>query len=180
MGIENEKRKIIYQINYIKKEELDKRIKTSIEQVLMSYPDVYMQLRIKEKDSALKKLEIRNYESANQISDLLGVMIVTKNVEEAYKIKSELESIIPNISVEDYIKNPKYGYKSIHLNCRIAEDIPLEIQIKTEKMKIAQEMVHDSIYKNENLNQKTKNILSTIAYKNIENAVNLNYKRISF
>lgn len=178
MEIESEKQKIIYQINYIKENGLDKKVKSIIEEITNNYPDVYLKVRIKEEKSAINKLDIKKYQYANQISDLLGVMIVTKDIDEVYKIKADLEKLIPNINVEDYIKKPKFGYKSVHLNCRIAKDIPLEIQIKTEKMKIAQEMVHDSIYKNRNLNEKTKNMLSTIAYINIENSIEMDYRRL--
>lgn len=175
MCTENEKQKLIYQINYIKQEKLDEKIRNNIENVIKKYPDVYIKTRIKEEDSAIQKLDIRNFEYADQISDLLGVMIITKDIEEAYKIEADLQKVFPNSIEEDYIKNPKFGYQSIHLNCKIEKEIPLEIQIKTEKMKIAQELVHDSIYKNNNLNVKTKNMLSSMAYENINRIFNKKY-----
>lgn len=176
--MENEKEKLIYQINYIEETQLDKKVRALIEEVTNKYPEVYIKIRIKDIESATKKLNIKNYKYASQISDLLGVMIITKSINQVYQIKTELETIIPNVKVQDYIETPKFGYKSVHLNCLIKENIPLEIQIKTEKMKIAQEMVHDSIYKNNSLNKQTKNILSMMAYKTIENFMNLNYKKL--
>lgn len=174
MCTENEKQKLIYQINHIKQEKLDEKIRVDIENVIKKYPDVYMKTRIKEQDSAIQKLDIRNFEYAEQIGDLFGAMIVTTNIDEAYKIEEDLQKTFPNSVEEDYIKNPKFGYQSIHLNCKI-EGVPVEIQIKTEKMKIAQEIVHDSIYKNNNLNTKTKNMLSAMAYENINRIMNKKY-----
>lgn len=174
MCAENEKQKLIYKINHIKEEKLDEKIKSDVEDVIKNYPDVYMKTRIKEQDSAIQKLDIRNFDYADQIGDLFGVMIVTQDIEEAYKIEADLQRAFPDSVEEDYIKNPKFGYQSIHLNCKI-EEVPVEIQIKTEKMKIAQELVHDSIYKNNNLNTKTKNMLSTMAYENINRIMNKEY-----
>lgn len=164
MNLEEEKRKVIYRIQSIHNQNLDKEVSKKIEQVLKKYPDCYMKVRIKEEKSAIKKMEIRNFSSADQIGDLLGIMIVTKNKEEIYEIEKELKKIWEDTKIEDYIENPKYGYQSLHMNCKLNSNIPIEIQIKTEEMRKAQEVVHESIYKNENLEESTRNILSSVIY----------------
>ena len=72
-----------------------------------------------------------------------------------------------NCLEEDYIKNPKNGYKSIHLNYLVEKNIPLEIQIKTKQMKVAQDIVHDKIYKNFSLSEDLRNVLSKLAFLKI-------------
>ena len=94
-------------------------------------------------------------------------MLVTDKIEDVYKIRNELKNTFGNGIEEDYIKNPKNGYQSIHLNYFVEQNIPLEIQIKTKRMKLAQDIVHDKIYKNFKLSEDLRNVLSQLAFLKI-------------
>ena len=50
------------------------------------------------------------------------------------------------------------------LNYLVEKNIPLEIQIKTKQMKAAQDIVHDKIYKNYNLSEELRNVLSNLVF----------------
>ena len=109
-------------------------------------------------------MKVRNFNSANQISDYIGYMVITNTVEDVYKVKNILENNLGECLEEDYIRNPKNGYQSVHLNYHIENNIPLEIQIKTKRMKFAQDIVHDKIYKNVNLSDSLKSFLSNLTF----------------
>ena len=75
-----------------------------------------MTVRTKTDESAIKKIQIREYQKAEELRDLIGVMITTNTEEEAYKIAKKIVLENSNCKIEDYIQHPKNGYKSIHLN----------------------------------------------------------------
>ena len=132
-----EEQKILSIIDYINQNNICNKYLNKLKNIIGS-SNVEILSRVKEKQSALDKMKVRHFVSANQISDFVGYMIITDTVEDVYKIKNKIENDLGNCLEEDYIKNPKNGYKSIHLNYLVEKDIPLEIQIKTKQMKAAQ------------------------------------------
>ena len=159
-----EQLKVIRTINYINRHSLCEKYSNKLNIVLEKYKDVELISRVKNKKSALRKMKIRRYTQANEISDYLGYMIITENINEIYKIKNDIEKVLGNGLEEDYIKNPKFGYKSFHLNYTVENGIPLEIQIKTRRLKFAQDIVHDKISKHFYLPEDERNRLSQLAY----------------
>lgn len=158
-----EEQKILSIIDYINQNNICNKYLDKLKNIIGS-SNVEILSRVKEKQSALDKMKVRHFVSANQISDFVGYMIITDTVEDVYKIKNKIENDLGNCLEEDYIKNPKNGYKSIHLNYLVEKDIPLEIQIKTKQMKAAQDIVHDKIYKNFNLSEELRNVLSNLVF----------------
>ena len=157
-----EEQKILSIIDYINQNNICNKYLNKLKNIIGS-SNVEILSRVKEKQSALDKMKVRHFVSANQISDFVGYMIITDTVEDVYKIKNKIENDLGNC-LEDYIKNPKNGYKSIHLNYLVEKDIPLEIQIKTKQMKAAQDIVHDKIYKNFNLSEELRSVLSNLVF----------------
>ena len=154
-----EEQKILSIIDYINQNNICNKYLNKLKNIIGN-SNVEILSRVKEKQSALDKMKVRHFVSANQISDFVGYMIITDTVEDVYKIKNKIENCLE----EDYIKNPKNGYKSIHLNYLVEKDIPLEIQIKTKQMKAAQDIVHDKIYKNFNLSEELRSVLSNLVF----------------
>ena len=163
---------LIEKIEKIKSTEIPAKIRQSIYNCIYDEDYNDIEIRVKSNESALKKLKTRDYERAEDIRDIVGIMITTDTKEEVYNIAKKIILKNPKCQVEDYIQNPKNGYKSIHINYAIntkeIDDIPVEIQIKTDDMKQAKNLVHDLIYKNEHIPEKMRNTLSKIAFKYIE------------
>ena len=95
-------------------------------------------------------------------------MIVCRNKKQVYKISECLKENLNVIKVSDYIKKPKMGYKSLHLNITDAPNIIYEIQLKTKPMMIAQDIIHDKIYKNKTMPMVLKKILSVIVFNTVK------------
>ena len=174
----NQQQLVIEKLDKIRKLEIDKKIEQKIYNIIYDEEFNDMIIRTKTDESAIKKLKIRKYQKAEELRDLIGVMITTNTEDETYKIAKKIILENSNCKIEDYIRYPKNGYKSVHLNYSLKtkemDDIPVEIQIKTENMRIAQELVHDRIYKNLELPINVRNFLSTIMFKYIEYKQNLN------
>ena len=104
----------------------------------------------------------------SRIASLSSIAYIRHEADiEAAIFKNKVKNDLGNCLEEDYIKNPKNGYKSIHLNYLVEKNIPLEIQIKTKQMKVAQDIVHDKIYKNFSLSEDLRNVLSKLAFLKI-------------
>ena len=126
--------------------------------------------RIKENASALNKF--RKYIEQSGIEDpemwdSCGMMLIVDDEEDIYKFVEYMEEKLTTREdgLSDYVKNPKAGYRSVHMYSTFAADgitVPSEIQIKTEAMSIAQDVTHDSIYKQEGLSWDTINQLTTV------------------
>ena len=110
-----EDQKILSIIDYINQNNICNKYLDKLKNIIGNN-NVEILSRVKEKQSALDKMKVRNFVSANQISDFIGYMIITDTVEDVYKIKNKVKNDLGNCLEEDYIKNPKNGYKSIHLN----------------------------------------------------------------
>ena len=163
---------IIKKLEKIRNLGIDKKIKQSIYNTIYDEEFNDISIRIKTDKSAINKLQFREYKKADELRDLIGIMITTDTEEEVYNITKKIIFKNSDCIIKDYIQHPKNGYKSIHLNYSLKteemNDIPVEIQIKTENMRKAQDLIHDKIYKNLNLPLNIRNLLSTIMFKYIE------------
>ena len=131
---------------------------------LYTVPNIQFGGREKDFDSALKKFIDKGYENPDQITDLAGAMAVTTSVEDVYKVAAYIKENFNVISEpDDYIKNPKLGYQSYHMNIRI-DGINIELQIKTQDMKKAQKYFHDNFYKNDKILPEVKKEVMTQLY----------------
>lgn len=91
--------------------------------------------RMKNSYSIFKKMKIKG-KTFEEIYDIFGIRIITKNTSDCYNILGVLHSKfypIPN-KFKDYIAVPKInGYKSLHTTLMIGGQ-PVEIQIRTQEM----------------------------------------------
>lgn len=136
--------------------------------------------RIKREESALTKFKTKNYDSAEKMEDLCGLMVLVENEEDIYNITAALEKVLPSFKETDYVQTPKAGYRSMHINSTYKDvkdlegyNLPMEIQIKTMPMYIAQESIHNSVYKNYDLDEQTRTRLSTNLFPIIEKSVEM-------
>ncbi len=129
-------------------------------------PVEHMKGRIKEMDSASKKLEKKGYELTpdnlkEYIHDMVGVRIVCTFQDEVDKIVQLIRQSdnLEIIEENDYISNPKEsGYQSYHMNVLIPipyqddiEYVEGEIQIRTVMMDAFAAIEHKLQYKKENI-----------------------------
>ncbi len=176
-----EEEKLLNKIDHIKESENVQELLRVIAANAENLGAYKIKTRIKNKDSAINKFREKDYQTADRMGDLCGVMIITENEEDIYNISNELSPLLSNSSTEDYIKNPKAGYRSVHMNSTFNDiedlngiDLPLEIQLKTKYMYIAQESIHNTIYKNKELNKDVRDELSTALFPIVEKSLNLN------
>ena len=122
---------------------------------LIHIPGVNIIGRVKNLESAIKKMDTKGYADSELLTDLVGVMIVTKTIEDVYEVVDIIKSSIHLMGERDYIAFPKNGYASYHVDVE-ENDIKIEIQIKTYEMKRAQDLIHKNIYKNPNISENIK------------------------
>ena len=86
--------------------------------------------------SIYRKMRLKNVDF-DKIYDLIGLRIITKNVEECYEVLGIIHNfwhLIPS-RFKDYIANPKPNfYQSLHTGVLIESDQIIEIQIRTKEM----------------------------------------------
>jgi len=166
-------RKLINQLDAIREsKELQQFIMNLKHEVENSGMEVRFTSRIKEEESAVNKGKRQlshNPDIEPYINDYCGTMMVVDGIDEVYAFATLFKEKL-NLSdkaVHDYIQAPKAGYRSVHLNFTFLVgdiNVPLEIQIKTEDMSIAQDTTHDSIYKLEYENPVIRDELSTVLF----------------
>lgn len=125
---------------------------------LIHIPGVNIIGRVKNLESAIKKMDTKGYADSELLTDLVGVMIVTKTIEDVYEVVDIIKSSIHLMGERDYIAFPKNGYASYHVDVE-ENDIKIEIQIKTYEMKRAQDLIHKNIYKNPNISENIKPVI---------------------
>ena len=118
---------------------------------------------------------VKSFESVDTVVDLLALRIITKNSDDIYKIKDYLNEKYKSFLIIDLINEPLIGfeYRAIHMYFKIRLDgvyfeIPMEIQIKTYEMHHTWVGLHDTIYKNDNVNLKDGCTLLPILFKIFE------------
>lgn len=173
-------------ILFFKQYHIDKKIKYEILNLIYSYfpySNITVKSRIKEFDSAFYKYKQKKYQTIYEIKDLIGIMIICNNKEEIYKVKECIEKNTEVIKIKDYIKEPKMGYRSVHIYIKKNNNIIYEVQIKTKAMQIAQTILHDKVYKNFNIPKIIKKIISSaifdiiIIYENVIRYINVILKK---
>lgn len=192
INIEDEQAKIINRINSIKnsgvfhsiKSELNKLKDNSIDPLQDKNINIYG--RIKKASSASEKIAKKNI-PANEIYDLLAFMIVVDLPDNYKLIKNKLEENLPSITYShdfDGSLPENNGYSSLHLGISVDDFLPkgtpdglenlsAEIQLKTYGMYMAQEATHDSIYKNNSLNNKQKYDMQSLMFPLIEHLTDI-------
>jgi len=116
-------------------ERLIKKVKKSLEENHIKYIEVYG--RAKKYYSLYKKITEKEKNLA-EIFDLVAMRVITRDVENCYRILSHLQQIFDPIpeGFKDYIDRPKpNGYQSLHLRLMDNETgSPFEFQIRTPQM----------------------------------------------
>lgn len=107
----------------------------------------FINFRYKSNDSVIEKLNRKGYDDIKKVTDLLGIKVVSKTIDEAYLIKDIISNNYKCVNVEDYYSNLKAdGYKSIHIDIKI-NNVPFEIQVKDNINNMKQDICHSLIYK---------------------------------
>jgi putative GTP pyrophosphokinase len=125
-------------------------------------PIEYIKGRIKTPTSIAEKLQRLNVditaESAkNTLKDIAGVRIICPFAKDIYYLVDILKAM-PEVNVideKDYVSNPKpSGYRSYHVIIEIpvfyqgkTENVPVEVQIRTEAMNFWSTLEHKARYK---------------------------------
>lgn len=145
----------------------------------------HIKTRIKEPKSIIDKMKKDNYpltykSMIENINDIAGIRIVTRTIEDIYKLKEyiEKESNFAIITEKDYIKIPKdSGYMSLHLivevPIKINKDlvfVKAEIQIRTIAMDLWANLEHEIKYKTDNKVSKLSS-LKLVKYAKILNKI---------
>ena len=125
-------------------------------------PIHHIDTRLKSTKSILGKLEKKGLdltlsEAVNNIYDIAGVRVVCPYIKDVYLIRDRLmaQDDITVMEIKDYIASPKKnGYRSLHMIIRVPvyfmnkkQDVPVEIQIRTEAMDMWASLEHDIKYK---------------------------------
>ena len=111
--------------------------------------------RVKTEGSLIGKLELKGskYNSLADITDILGVRVITFYLDDVDKVASALERLF-EVDWENTVDKRKlheidrFGYRSLHYVCRL-KDVPyrFEVQIRTILQHAWANMNHDTGYK---------------------------------
>ncbi|PLR82183.1 GTP pyrophosphokinase [Bacillus canaveralius] len=127
-------------------------------------PIEHINIRLKELESILNKLERKNLEptlenAEKYLHDIIGIRITCCFEEDIYYMANLLKkrADLKVVELKDYIKNPKpNGYKSLHVIVKIPlvlstrqKDIFAEIQLRTLAMDFWASLEHKLYYKHE-------------------------------
>lgn len=103
--------------------------------------------RMKTTESCLEKITRKGYHDISQITDLIGVKVTAKSVNDVAVMEGLIKDNCKWVSVNNYYTEKRIdGYKSIHIDIKINE-IPAEIQIKDAIESMKQDICHSHIYK---------------------------------
>lgn len=106
-------------------------------------PYAYLSYRVKKPYSLYLKYYYKFKETMDvaegleRVNDIVGVRIITKTVEECYRIESVLNKVFEGLAEyrDDYIASPrKSGYQSLHLQYKLSANFAFEVQIRTRDM----------------------------------------------
>lgn len=105
--------------------------------------------RIKSSESIIEKLGRRN-KKIEELTDIAGIRVVFLTLDTLYSGLDKIRSKFNVVEEENYINQPRKGYRSYHLIIMV-EGKPIEIQLKTLRMFDWSEKAHDTVYKNRSL-----------------------------
>ena len=122
----------------------------------------YIRSRIKSPESIAQKLSNLNLELTAEsaranLTDIAGARIICPFTNDIHKVV-ELLRALPDVKIireKDYVNNPKpSGYRSYHVIVEVPvffgsgqENVPLELQIRTEAMNFWASLEHKTKYK---------------------------------
>ena len=115
--------------------------------------DIYA--RTKTPYSILKKLvEKRMLDPEKGLTDMIGTTIAVGSQKELENVRDDIDGGLLGkvLDKDDYYKSPKAGYRAYHYIVEY-KGVPVEVQLKTKKMKKLNEVSHD-FYKKGTLNAK--------------------------
>ena len=125
-------------------------------------PIHHMESRLKTPRSIVGKLRRRDEEvsadsARRNLTDIAGIRVICCYIEDVYRIAELLlhQDDVTLIRKSDYIKEPKEnGYRSLHLVIQVpvylsnrTENVPVEVQIRTEGMDFWASLEHQMRYK---------------------------------
>ncbi len=125
-------------------------------------PIHHMESRLKTPRSIVGKLRRREEEvsadsARRNLTDIAGIRVICCYIEDVYRIAELLlhQDDVTLIRKSDYIKEPKAnGYRSLHLVIQVpvylsnrTEQVPVEVQIRTESMDLWASLEHQMRYK---------------------------------
>ncbi len=99
-------------------------------------PVIALYGRVKSIQSTLSKMRVHGLANKH-ILDTIGVRVVFVRIEDCYRLVKQIHKRYTFIENEynDYIKIPKpSGYQSLHTTILASSKLPIEIQIRTQKM----------------------------------------------
>lgn len=147
-------------------EKLSSKAKTILTEALEEDKIEFLSItdRIKEKDSLAKKIDKKSYSDISDITDVIGLRVITYVESEIPKIEKIIHDCF-SVHLDDSIdkgkslKTNEVGYRSVHFVCDLGEDrkfqpeykkicdIPFEIQVRTVLQHGWAEIEHDRNYK---------------------------------
>lgn len=116
------------------------------------FPDAEVSGRVKTTDSMLEKLGRKSdrYKNVNDLEDVSGVRIVAKDLDDVQKFREKIESDdrYRIVSSDDYINQPKDGYRSLHYTLEDRKTgLRSELQLRTKNQDEWANYIHDRFYK---------------------------------
>lgn len=195
---DNNENKIIKQIDILNNSKEVKNFVDKIKNLVLENGAYYVFSRIKNKESAIDSYRTNknkskvdpdlyktviltssnvtySFKNVDSIVDLLGLRIVTLDIETIYKIVEILKEKYNFYLIADLVSDRHVGfeYRAVHMYSKVRVDnidfeIPIEIQIKTYEMHHSWEGLHDTIYKNPNVNFDDGCTLLPILFKLFE------------
>lgn len=103
------------------------------------------------------------------LTDLIGFTIAVNSFDELKEVRKDIEggALGEVVETEDMYETPKGGYRAIHFIIWLQTEngrIPVEVQLKTRRMKSLNELSHEP-YKRKLLNTARMNELAALALK---------------
>lgn len=121
--------------------------------------------RVKTIESAQRTARVKSFKSIEDANDYIGVSFVVRDENQIYDIAQRLKQVYPNSGSIDFLaeenvysplcyikKVPPLSYNIItREKVGTQENVPVEIRICTKEAHLSNQAVHDTVYKNDNL-----------------------------
>ena len=136
------------QILRLQYKKIEDKTMTKLKQV---FPNTLVQGRTKELFSIVGKVRKRNKEKPGftyfDLTDIGGFRVTFLNNKELLESVQKLKNSMEIVEEEDYVSNPKAGYRSFHFLAKIDGKV-IEIQFRTSNQTKWADWVHNKFYKN--------------------------------